>query len=85
MLTSVDREGTRKGFDIGLVKAVSSEVTVPIIASGGMGSIEDLVEVVRDGGADGVAMADIIHYDRDNFINIKSSANKAGIRVRTYG
>ena len=64
LLTSVDREGTRKGFDIDLVKAVSSAVHVPVIASGGMGKPEDLLPVVYEGGAVAIAMADILQYKR---------------------
>ena len=64
LLTSVDREGTRKGFDIALVRAVSTEISVPVIASGGMGKPEDFLEVVREGGADAVAMADILQIGR---------------------
>lgn len=84
LLTSVDREGTRKGFDIELVRAVSAEVTVPIIASGGMGSSEDMVAVARDGGADAVAMADILHYKRAGVGDIRAHARAAGLGVRAY-
>jgi imidazole glycerol-phosphate synthase subunit HisF len=84
LLTSVDREGTRKGFDIALVKAVSSEVLVPVIASGGMGKPEDLLPVVNEGGADAVAMADILHYKRAEIGNIRSVAENAGLGVRHY-
>lgn len=84
LLTSIDREGTRKGFDIDLVRAVTTEVSVPVIASGGMGKAEDLVEVVRDGGADAVAMADILHYKRAEFGEIRAAAKAAGLGVRHY-
>ena len=84
LLTSVDREGTRKGFDIALVKAVSAEVAVPLIASGGMGKPEDLLEVVNEGGADAVAMADILHYKRAEISEIRSVAKSAGLGVRHY-
>ncbi|NBT46671.1 MAG: imidazole glycerol phosphate synthase subunit HisF [Actinobacteria bacterium] len=84
LLTSVDREGTRKGFDIALVKAVSAEVAVPVIASGGMGKPEDLLEVVNEGGADAVAMADILHYKRAEIGDIRSVAESAGLGVRHY-
>jgi cyclase len=84
LLTSVDREGTRKGFDIGLVRAVTSEVSVPVIASGGMGKPEDLLDVVRDGGADAVAMADILHYKRAVIGDVRSVAEVAGFDVRYY-
>jgi cyclase len=84
LLTSVDREGTRKGFDIALVKAVSAEVAVPVIASGGMGKPEDLLEVVNEGGADAVAMADILHYKRAEIGIIRVVAESAGLGVRHY-
>ena len=84
LLTSIDREGTRKGFDIDLVSAVTNEVSVPVIASGGMGMIEDSVTVARDGGADAVAMADILHYKRATFGDIRAHAKAAGLSVRDY-
>ena len=84
LLTSVDREGTRKGFDIDLVAAVSSEVNVPIIASGGMGIPDDLLSVVTEGGADGVAMADILHYERAEIADIRALAESKGLGVRRY-
>jgi len=84
LLTSVDREGTRKGFDVDLVRAVSTEVSVPVIASGGMGKPDDLVEVVRDGGADAVAMADILHYKRATVSDIRAAAREQGLAVRDY-
>ena len=84
LLTSVDREGTRKGFDIALVRAVTTEVSVPVIASGGMGKPEDLLEVVRYGGADAVAMADILHYKRAEIGEIRAMAEAAGLGVRHY-
>jgi cyclase len=84
LLTSVDREGTRKGFDISLVQAVAAEVSVPLIASGGMGKPEDLVGVVREGGADAVAMADILHYKRSEVGTIRAVAMAEGLGVRNY-
>ncbi|MDP2450439.1 MAG: imidazole glycerol phosphate synthase cyclase subunit [Polaromonas sp.] len=84
LLTSVDREGTRKGFDISLVRAVAAEVSVPLIASGGMGKPEDLVDVVREGGADAVAMADILHYKRSEVGTIRAVAVAEGLGVRNY-
>jgi cyclase len=84
LLTSVDREGSRKGFDIALVRAVTAEVSVPVIASGGMGKPEDLISVVRDGGADAVAMADILHYKRAEIGDVREVAEAAGFGVRHY-
>ena len=85
LLTSIDREGTRKGFDCALVKAVTTAVSVPVIASGGMGESGDLVGVVRDGGADAVAMADILHYKRATVVDIRAVAKNAGLSVRDHG
>jgi cyclase len=82
MLTSVDQEGTRKGFDIPLVRAVAASVSIPVIASGGMGKIGDLVEVVDDGHADAVAMADVLHYKRLGLREIRAAALDAGLGVR---
>ncbi len=83
LLTSVDREGTRKGFDLALVQAVTESVNIPVIASGGMGKAQDAVEVVKV-GADAVAMADILHYKRASLADIRTEASAGGIRVRTY-
>lgn len=84
LLTSVDREGTRKGFDIALLKAVTQEVGVPVIASGGMGKPEDLLDAVQIGGADAVAMADILHYGRGTIGDIRTVAQAAAIEVRAF-
>jgi cyclase len=82
LLTSVDREGTRKGFDVELVRAIAGNVPVPVIASGGMGSVEHLIAVVRDGHADAVAMADVLHYKRLSLSAIREGAKSAGFNVR---
>lgn len=85
LLTSVDREGTRKGFDIDLLDAVSSAVQVPVIASGGMGKPEDVIAATKRGGASAVAMADILHYQRSTISEIRSYALSGGLNVRLYG
>jgi imidazole glycerol-phosphate synthase subunit HisF len=84
LLTSVDREGTRKGFDIDLIRAVTHEVSVPVIASGGMGEPEDMVDAVLQGNADAIAMADILHYHRATVSDIRRVAQTASINVRNY-
>jgi cyclase len=84
LLTSVDKEGTRKGFDISLVKSVTDQSMVPVIASGGMGTPEDLIKAVNEGGASAVAMADILHYGRSNINDVRNTAIKAGFGVREY-
>ena len=83
LLTSVDQEGTRKGFDVELTRAVSDAVSVPLIASGGMGGVEHLIEVVQNGRADAVAMADVLHYRRLALPEIRAAASNAGIVVRS--
>ncbi|MDQ5916416.1 MAG: imidazole glycerol-phosphate synthase subunit HisF, partial [Pseudomonadota bacterium] len=85
LLTSIDKEGTRKGFDIPLVRAVTEAVSVPVIASGGMGEAADVVGVVTEGGADAVAMADILHYKRATIGDVRQAALSAGLSVRNYG
>ncbi len=82
LLTSVDPEGTRRGFDVALVKAVTDAVSVPVIASGGMGNTQHLIDVVKQGKASAVAMADILHYRRATLKDIRSEASKTGIKVR---
>src|SRR5690606_29746306 len=62
LLTSMDRDGTREGFDIALTRAVTDAVQIPVIASGGVGNLDHLVEGVRDGGATGVLAASIFHF-----------------------
>lgn len=81
LLTSIDKEGTGKGFDQDLIKAVASVVNVPIIASGGMGNVEHLVAAVSN-GADAVAMADILHYNKMTMTQIHQEARKLGLHVR---
>jgi cyclase len=82
LLTSIDREGTRKGFEIDLIRQVSQAVSVPVIASGGMGSMEDFIAAAREGFADAVAMADVLHYNRMSLKGIRDEALKAGLAVR---
>ena len=82
LLTSVDQEGTRKGFDVDLVREISTRVPVPLIASGGMGSTEDLIKVAAEGKADAVAMADILHWDRMTLPEIRETARRSGVPVR---
>lgn len=82
LLTSVDREGTRKGFDLDLIKQTTAAVDIPIIASGGMGSLSDFDSIVVDGGADAVAMAHVLHYNQISLPQIKEHAKEKGINVR---
>lgn len=81
LLTSVDQEGTRKGYDVALIEAVTTAVPIPVIASGGMGAVDHMVAAVAH-GADAVAMADVLHYDRLSLSDIRAAAVSAGHRVR---
>ena len=82
LLTSVDQEGTRSGFDLPLVSAIADAVPIPVIASGGMGTLSHLVEVVKVGHADAVAMADVLHYGRLEMHGMREAARSAGVQVR---
>jgi cyclase len=84
LLTSIDKEGTRKGFDCNLVQAVTDEVAVPVIASGGMGKPQDMISVLSETNVDAVAMADILHYGRSTINKIRETAIDAGFNVRKY-
>ncbi|MBX7059474.1 MAG: imidazole glycerol phosphate synthase cyclase subunit [Leptospirales bacterium] len=83
LLTSVDREGTRRGFDLPLLKAVTGRVSVPVIASGGMGRTEDIIAAAAE-NVSAVAFADILHYGRARVSDVRRTAQEAGIRVRRY-
>jgi imidazole glycerol-phosphate synthase subunit HisF len=82
LLTSIDQEGTRAGFDVELVQAVSNAVPVPVIASGGYGSPNDLTEVVNKGAADAIAIADYLHYGRGTLADLRAAAIAGGVDVR---
>lgn len=82
LLTSMDRDGTRDGFDIALTKAVSSAVGVPVIASGGVGTLDHLADGVIDGGATGVLAASIFHFGDHTISEAKDVMSARGIRVR---
>ena len=84
LLTSVDKEGTGKGFDIGLIKAVTDKVNIPVIASGGMGSLEHFTEVANIGHADAVAMAHVLHYNTLSVNDVRQHAINNHIPVRRY-
>ncbi len=82
LITSVDREGTARGFDLELVSAISRAVKVPVIASGGMGNLAHLVEVVGKAQPDAVAMAHVLHYGHMTLPEIRRGAARAGLDVR---
>jgi imidazole glycerol-phosphate synthase subunit HisF len=81
LVTSIDREGTRKGFDVQLIRAISKAVTVPVIASGGYGQPQHLFDAAQQ-GADAVAIADALHYNRTSLVEVRAAARSAGLRVR---
>ena len=82
LLTSFDRDGTKDGYDIGLLRAVSDTVGIPVIASGGAGSPQHLVDGVKDGHADAVLVASIVHYGEYTVGDLKDEMAKHGIPVR---
>jgi imidazole glycerol-phosphate synthase subunit HisF len=83
LLTSMDRDGTTDGYDLELTRAVADAVSVPVIASGGAGELDHLVEAVRDGHADAVLCASIFHYGRHTVAEAKERMERAGIPVRS--
>ena len=82
LLTSMDRDGTKKGFDLELTRTISDAVSVPVIASGGVGTLEHLVDGVRDGGASAVLAASIFHFGEYTIHDAKEALDKEGIPVR---
>jgi cyclase len=82
LLTSMDRDGTRQGFNIPLTRAISDAVSVPVIASGGVGTLDHLVEGVREGGASAVLAASIFHFGEYTIAEAKAYMHAAGIPVR---
>jgi imidazole glycerol-phosphate synthase subunit HisF len=82
LLTSMDRDGTRQGYDIALTRAVSGAVPVPVVASGGVGNLEHMVEGIRDGGATAVLAASIFHFGEFTIGEAKQYMAKAGLPVR---
>ncbi|MBU0589302.1 MAG: imidazole glycerol phosphate synthase subunit HisF [Gammaproteobacteria bacterium] len=82
LLTSMDRDGTKAGFDLALTRAVSDAVSVPVIASGGVGTLDHLVEGIQQGGADAVLAASIFHYGEFTVGQVKQYMASRGIPVR---
>ena len=82
LLTSMDRDGTKSGFDIALTRAVSDAVKVPVIASGGVGTLDHLVEGIRDGHASAVLAASIFHFGEHSVREAKNHMAKAGLPMR---
>ena len=82
LLTSMDRDGTKNGFDLDLTRSISSAVNVPVIASGGVGTLDHLVEGVVDGGADAVLAASIFHFGQHTVGDAKALMASNGVTVR---
>jgi cyclase len=82
LLTSMDRDGTKEGFDLPLTRAISDAVTVPVIASGGVGRLSHLVDGVTEGGADAVLAASIFHFGQHTVAEAKEALRAAGLVVR---
>ncbi len=82
LLTSMDRDGTTKGYDLELTRAVADAVAVPVIASGGVGELKHLVAGVIEGGAEAVLAASIFHYGKFSVAEAKRAMREAGIEVR---
>lgn len=82
LLTSMDRDGTRAGFNLPLTRAVSDAVSVPVVASGGVGNIEHLIEGVQEGHADAVLAASIFHFGEVRIQDAKIAMKQAGIEMR---
>jgi cyclase len=80
-LTSIDAEGTQKGFDVELIKQVRSVTKLSVIAHGGMGSLNDALEA-HHAGADGIAIASVLHWDKFSLANIKAHLSSHGVHVR---
>jgi cyclase len=82
LLTSMDRDGTKVGFDLGLTRAISDAVSVPVIASGGVGELQHLADGVTEGGADAVLAASIFHFGQHTIPEAKAFMKAQGIEVR---
>jgi imidazole glycerol-phosphate synthase subunit HisF len=82
LLTSIDRDGTKRGFDCGMTAAVSRSVSIPVIASGGAGRVDDFVDVFTEGRADAALAASIFHYAETSVRAVKDYLHKHGIPVR---
>jgi cyclase len=82
LLTSMDRDGTKQGYDIPLTRAIADAITVPVIASGGVGTLEHMVEGIRDGHATAVLAASIFHFGEHSVREAKNYMAKAGLPMR---
>ena len=84
LVTSIDREGTRSGYDLELTRAIADAVDVPVIASGGAGTVQDLVDGIVQGHASAVSCGSILHFTDQSIIKAKAHMKNAGLDVRTF-
>jgi len=82
LLTSMDRDGTKAGFDLELTRAVAEAVPIPVIASGGVGTMQHFVEGVQQGGADAVLAASVFHFGEFRIQQVKEYMAAQGVEVR---
>ena len=82
LLTSMDKDGTKLGFDLELTKKISNSVNIPVIASGGVGNVQHLIDGVKIGKASAVLAASIFHYGKYTLREVKNKMRKKGIAVR---
>ncbi len=82
VINSIDEDGMKTGYDIALIKAISNVVNVPVIASGGAGTIDHFVDAIKEGRSDGVLAASVFHYKTIRIKDLKKRLNEEGIRVR---
>jgi len=82
LLNSMDADGTREGYDLSLTQQVSSRVSIPVIASGGAGSLNQIYEAVEIGGADAVLVASLLHYREYSILDIKDHLRRKGVPIR---
>jgi len=83
LLTSIDKEGTYKGYDIELTKKIASQASIPVIACGGAGNIQHILECIKDGNADAISLASLLHYNEITISEIKNELIKSNIKVRS--
>lgn len=84
LVTSVDRDGTKRGFDVELIKRLTQAVPVPVIASGGMGSLADFSQLAQQANPDAIAIANVLHYKKLHLDTIRSHARSEGFAVRKF-
>lgn len=84
LLTSIDRDGTGKGFDLDLIKLATENVSIPVIASGGIGTIQDIYEAITISNTDAIAMAYALHYDKISFNEVRNKLNSYKINFRNF-